>query len=527
MNMSLTLSADYWQNISITPSDIELLQNHLFETETPSSTQELAGVLVEQRIDSEREAQIKKQQTGGDLYLPKEHYKKGQKLIFPALEFRKGEVVSVRPGNNPQHGMFDVIDVLLDNGVQKSFAAALEQHALNEPPQETDQPENGPQEIVETFGEEIEKKLNAALALDESLVQVAGRWFPHALLVDINAGHLNLAEAIMEMAGGAPQTAASLMEQVELPQNDNTKLTEFSLNYALQEDGRFDEVGPAGQVLWCLKRLEPQEVQQVPPYLKYNSIDYDRSLLNEQMLALEADLDDELSEADASSEAVDEVTICLSYPHWRAGTLPISPRAASLFPTAYESPRIRFTLVDGKTGDRLPAWVVREHHYVYGLREWYEKLELFPGSYVDIRRGETPDEVIADPRTRRPTREWIRTVLAGTDGGLVFAILRQSIACDYDERRVIFVPDLENVDQAFSQASKNRQPLDKLIKGMLRELSKLTPQGHVHAEELYSALNILRRVPPAPLLAALVSSDNYVHIGDLYFRLAEMMPEEE
>jgi hypothetical protein len=57
------------------------------------------------------------------------------------------------------------------------------------------------------------------------------------------------------------------MEQIGAPDGVSRNLLEFSLNYALQEDGRFDEVGPAGEVLWCLKRLEPDEVQQPPAAL--------------------------------------------------------------------------------------------------------------------------------------------------------------------------------------------------------------------------------------------------------------------
>jgi hypothetical protein len=53
-------------------------------------------------------------------------------------------------------------------------------------------------------------------------------------------------------------------------------------------------------------------------------------------------------------------------------------------------------------------------------------------------------------------------------------------------------------------------------------MSKLTPQGHVHAQELYAALNIVRRVPPAPLFALLASKPEFTHVGDLHFRLNEM-----
>ena len=90
----------------------------------------------------------------------------------------------------------------------------------------------------------------------------------------------------------------------------------------------------------------------------------------------------------------------------------------------------------------------------------------------------------------------------------------------------VVVPDTSAVDAAFSQVQKSHRPFEKLVRDMLRELAKLTPQGHVHAEELYSAVNILYRVPPAPLLALLASSAAFVHVGDLHFRMAENIAEE-
>lgn len=220
------------------------------------------------------------------------------------------------------------------------------------------------------------------------------------------------------------------------------------------------------------------------------------------------------------------MTITLTYPHWRAGTLPISSRVAAFFPTALESPRIRFTIVDGKSGERIPAWVVREYGYVYGLRKWYEKQKLLPGAYLVLKRSKKPGEVILEAKTHRPNRDWVRTVLAGSDGGLVFAVLKQEINCEYNERMAVMVPDVSAVDAAFLQVTKNRLTLQKLIRDMLRELAKLTPQGHVHAEELYSAVNILRRIPPAPLFALLASTRDFVHVGDLHYRLAENIAEE-
>ena len=526
-NLPLNLPVEYWENFAVTQRDIEFIQNHLFETETPLTSLGLAEVLVHERIRFERETQAKEQKNLGDLYLPQATYRKTQRLIFPALGLKKGVVAEIRPGNNPELGAFEVIEVAFEDGTQRSFAANLADHKLNLPPEEKDDPASDPLAILEAYGEGLAKKIDLALTSDESLVRIAEAWFPQALLIDISEGHLNLAEAVLEMNAGEPLTAVSLMDQIDLPRDSNPMLTEFSMNYALQEDGRFDEVGPAGEVLWCLKRLEPDEVQNIPAVLKYEPVDYPREVLTPQMLALEAQLDDELSETENKTPRNAEMVITLTYPHWRAGTMPISSRVAALFPTALESPRIRFTLVDGKTGEKLPAWVVREYGYVFGLRKWYEKQKLIPGAYIVVRRSKTPGEVIVEAKTHRPNRDWVRTVLVGTDGGLVFAVLKQDISCEYHERMAVVVPDIAAVDTAFTQVTKKRRSLERLTRDMLRELAKLTPQGHVHAEELYSAVNILRRVPPAPLFALLASNPDFVHVGDLHYRLSEASAEEK
>ena len=112
---------------------------------------------------------------------------------------------------------------------------------------------------------DLEHKLDTAFAAaQEFSVRIASRWFPRTLLLDVNTGHLNLAEAVLDMAAGEPLPTEALMKDIELPAGINSKLAEFSLNYALQEDPRFDEVGPRGQVLWCLERLEPEGVRTIP-----------------------------------------------------------------------------------------------------------------------------------------------------------------------------------------------------------------------------------------------------------------------
>jgi hypothetical protein len=313
-----------------------------------------------------------------------------------------------------------------------------------------------------------------------------------------------------------------LIDPIGLTSDVNSKLLEFSLDWAMQNDQRFDEVGPAGKILWFLHRLEPPEVLEPPIYLRYPGIEYDRTLLSKEMLALERDLDDELSPLVTRTPQLDEVEIRLIYPHWRSGTIPLSAQVKHLFPTAYEAPRIRFMLVDGDTGESFPGWVVREKRYVFGLRNWYESRGLIPGSLVRVRRGKKPGEVILKTEHRRSNREWMRTVLVGSDGGIVFAMLKQYVASSFDDRMAIAIPDVEALDQVWARGSRDHQSLERVLMSMVRELSKLNPQGHVHASELYAAINIVRRMPPGPILVQLASQQGLVHLGDLHFRLADL-----
>jgi len=513
-------SPEYWNEIQITRQDVEYLHTYLFEHETPLTTHELAAVFVSERIRVEHLAEQKRRQSGGKTYFPKDSYQAGDDIVIPALNWRHGKVTATRAGQNPEIGVFDVLTVQFDDNSERMFASKLALHTLNDQPVSVETNAVEADTILAEHGVALEKKIEATFRSDDELVRIAGRWFPRALLIDVNVGHLNLAEAVLDMSGGEPLPASALLKEVALSEGGNSKLAEFSLNYALQDDKRFDEVGPAGQVLWCLHRLEPEAVREVSAYLRYENIDHDRSALDSQMIALEKQLDDELSLFDVSAVTdAKEVTVSLIYPHLRAGTLPLSPRVRAMFPTAYETPRVRFTLVDGKTKQKMPGWVALEHGYVYGLRDWYKAHDLMPGSLISIRRGEVPGEVIIEAKTYRATKDWVRTVIVGADGGIVFAMLKQSISAEFNERMVFAIPSLEAVDQLWTQGQKKN--FEQLVVSMIRELSKLTPQGHVHAQELYSAINIVRRVPPAPVFALLASHPEIAHVGDLHFRLSE------
>jgi hypothetical protein len=90
---------------------------------------------------------------------------------------------------------------------------------------------------------------------------------------------------------------------------------------------------------------------------------------------------------------------------------------------------------------------------------------------------------------------------------------------------ILIVPDPSAVDDACEQVAKQHLSFEQLVADMMRELVKLNVQGHVHAQELYSAINIIRRCPPGALMAFLTTSSNYKHVGDLHYRQAEMEAE--
>jgi hypothetical protein len=517
-----SLKKNYWEEFEILSEDLEYLYNHLLEIETPLTPSELVKVLVSERIRKEKQALLSQQNAGGAVFMPKSRYEVGQTLQFPALDWQRGKVSAVRPGVNPELPPFQVIDVALENGESRSFASGVEKHVLNQPVAvNLNDPQLNEAHVLKTYGVVLTRIVAEQFESNPDLVRIAGRWFPRSLLVDINAGHLNLVEAVLEMEGGGPLPARTLMEQIDLPKDINPKLNEFSLNLALQEDDRFDEVGPSGKILWYLHRLEPEPVQRQPSHLRYNPINYNVSSVSHLINQFEGLIADELEGIGNGKITGEEVTLSLIYPHLRAGTLPLCEQMIRFFPTAYESPRVQFTLVDADSGQKLSCWVVRSEKYIYGLRDWYVKNDMMPGSVITIKLGANPGEVFIRANRKRPTREWVRTAMIGVDGGIVFALLKHSLTSTLDERMAIVISDAAALDRLWDQSAKLRGTLVNTVKEMMRELGKLSPQGHVHAQELYAAVNIVRRCPPGPILSLLVENPWAVHLGDLYFRFDE------
>ena len=516
----------YWANLEITSSDLQQLANHLFEKEEPLSIDGLVQVLINHRLAERERERISKLEAIGEVYLPSRSYEIGAKIRFPEFDWKQAVVISNRPGENLALGNFSVSEVEFEDGTHRLFATNLPDHALNSKVYKNQDTENeDPLEIHNIYAPTLRTKLRKALEKQSEVVRIADTWFPRSLLIDISKGYLNLAEAILDSHEGGPLDIEPLMKELELnAEPQNQKLLEFSLNYALQEDPRFDEVGTTGEISWFLKRLEPETVLEPPIYIRSNSIAPLSDSLDEESYKLLYDLDDELSFTNDEIDEVDRinsVTITLSYPHWRSGSIPVTPNSNRVLPSALESENIKISFIDKQTQQPISAWVVRPHNYVIGLREWFDEQNLIPGSNIEISSTKHPGTMLISAEKKRSNKEWIKTVLVGADGGLVFALLRQPIYAGFNERMAIAIPDQDGLDKIWQDRQGRNIPIKSDVFRMMNELSKLNSQHHVHFIDLYAAINVIRRTPPMELLEAIASNPEIIHVGDHYYHLAD------
>ena len=85
----------------------------------------------------------------------------------------------------------------------------------------------------------------------------------------------------------------------------------------------------------------------------------------------------------------------------------------------------------------------------------------------------------------------------------------------------IAIPDKKALDTIWQGQAKDSQPFEKLVVNTVRDMPRLNPQSHVHFTELYAAINVVRRMPPGPIMALLASRPWCIHVGDMYYRLSE------
>jgi hypothetical protein len=86
---------------------------------------------------------------------------------------------------------------------------------------------------------------------------------------------------------------------------------------------------------------------------------------------------------------------------------------------------------------------------------------------------------------------------------------------------IVTASDVDEVDRLWKQAEDKGYPVTQVLYGIFPELSKLNPQGTVHAKTLYAATNVVRRLPPGPLFAVLMQDMNLLPVGDNYWLFAK------
>jgi hypothetical protein len=519
-----TQTPAYWQGqFTLSSKDLESIYNQILEENRVFHLDDIALAVVRRQFQAE-ELASRSEFRQGKLYQPKQKFAVGETVVFPLLDYAVGTVQYTRQGGHPVWGAFTVIGVEFETAsVTREFAADFHQpHPLNEDSGQTFASIQGlmsPEEIFQTFREPILARVQATLDSSKDFIRFHDQYFLRDLLPDFHEGFFNIADAAIDINNG-PLSVDALIEQMGLAEGEKiTDVQRFSVSYRLANDERFDDVGPAGQVLWYLKRISPPEAHQQPERLKIDDQrPYDTSLFDEALLGLLAEIDDEATNpSDIPAVGLDmaSVTLVLNYPHRRAGTLPLTPKTLSFFPISYFNP-VLFQFIDGRTGNLFPAWTAFDDKYVFGLGDWYTRHKLPVGAYITLKRTGNPLQMIIDFQATRSQRDWVRTA-AVSGNKLVFQMGKEAINCRYDELMMVAEFNPAQIDTLWGQLRLRNLSTFDLLCQLFPELSKLNPQSTVHTKTLYSAVNVIHRVGPGVIFQELIQHRCFVSMGNGYW----------
>jgi hypothetical protein len=523
-----TQTATYWQEqFSLTSKDVSHLYSLILDEGVPFSTAALAQAVIERQCRQE-ETLIQAELSKGPVYQPQDMYETGQQIIFPAFEYALGTVVGTRLGHNPDYGEFTVIQVDLggDDGIREFASSLAGEHKLNRKEGEDDLLAAGglltPVELYEKYGSFVEEELVASLEEHEEFALFGSQWFLRDLLLDIQLGYLNIAEALIEIKG-MPVPTVEFLADMDLPAEVSEEIKVLSVNHALHADERFDNVGDGGRDIWYLRRLTPEPVVNPPERLHIEVEPYNRQQIAEELLLIEREIDDEGSgeEVMGPSRPLYKTTISLIYPHWRCGTLPLTVRTRGLFPVAstHHTPVV---LIDGQSGERLQGWVVHEASFVYGLAEWFKRYQLPVGAFVKLERTRDPRVLTVDFEARRLKHLWGKVAVV-QGAKLVFQVRKLPITCEYDDQLTIDEDGPAAIDELRAGVKARGESVLQIMIRILPELIKLSPQSTVHAKTIYSAVNLLKRTPPGPVFARLSTEACFVPMGGGYWTFDETL----
>lgn len=512
-------SETYWNSFQVNDKDVERIYAYMLERGEASPAAELARIVIAARAQEEHERRARTN-SQAQLYQPKNSYAVGQRLIFSALNDVEGTVSGVRPSDNPRLAMFQVLTATFPDGTSREFAASYNvPHPLNEAkPIATGAADESPQEIYARFGATIERALSSRMRADKEFVEQDGKWLLRGLLTQVNEFSLNLAEAAIEQNNVA-MTTAELARILELDlAGPKREIILFSLDYALKRDERFVDVGPRGETRWYLNRLVPADVLATPRILQFARTVPSTEPLPPELETILSEIEDDDPSEHRSENAPALVNLILTYPHRRAGSLPLTQGVHTLFPEA-DKPML-VTLVD-EYNVRIPAWVVPEDNYLFGLKMWYDKSKLNPGALMELAPRDEPLAATIRFQPRRENKSlWVRTAKV-ENGHLTFGKKPLPVAFKYDEDMLIVAEDQNGLDK-LTASNYGDRPLEALLLDIFPELVKLGSGSLIHAKTLYSAVNFAKRVGARAVLSALVNGEAFSSTSGGYFVLQQL-----
>ncbi len=514
-----TQTEAYWRrDFKVRPEDIESIYDLMLEDGRPRTLDELGREVVARHCRQEAQARQPEQAV---VYRPRDHYDEGQQLFFPYLGYALGRVVGVRPGQNPRYGSFSVISVALEGQARvREFAADfLPPHPLNEVPEEAGGAEGEELSIEELclrYGEPVREALSEALAEAPDFVRFDDLWFLRGLLPEVHVGHLNLAEAVIDVASH-PLSAEEILQQVELPGDSKPQARVFALNLALAGDSRFDNVGLETRPRWFLYNLEPPAVAAKPDRLQPSYPTTGGEWLHRESLEIAQEIGDELDGLPAElyvGPAVEtgKAAFVLNYPHRQSGTLPLTRQILALFPSE-EYTRIPIHFVDGRTDSRWLGWILPKEGYGWGLGDWYAREEVPAGATVELLATHDPYAIVVRCEVRSRRSEWVR-VPRVENNRLTFEIRKRAYTCRYDRNLLLGEPtETTRLEELRVRHRAEGRPLFEAILVVFPELAKLGSQGLVHAKALYAAINVTRRSGAIPIFAELARHACFDPVG--------------
>ena len=538
------LTEEYWRSFALSDEELDYLHQLILDAGIPQTTAFLAYSLVERRC--EQEEAYAEEAVELLPYDPRQAYKVGQEIVVKVqrrreIVYLRGTVTGKRDIWMNSFGQCQAIRVRIGErrkAKSKEYVASAKRGFDDWKPIPEEQVVGedwglgqtdeyvAPGEVFEQFQGYVVHQLTRQLDVDVRFIHFGHEWFVPELLTLLPEDELAAAVRRIEQTGD-PLPLHSLARVPEMPRQNEEFVQQFSWNYSLSRDPRFDNVGTADVPLWFLRALEPPEAVEKPPRLAIPAVPYTREYqyVHRELRDIARDIDDEGSEGEASpvtTERIPSVEFVLGFAHRVTGTVPLTSRIRRVFPQA-DGPRTRITFIDGRSGERLPGWAMHEDRYAWGLTEWYDENLIWAGAYIRLETTENPLDIVVDYiRLAQPKEEGVR-VPHVIDGRLTFEWQTRTVHYKYDPLMLIAETRFEDMEALWLEAEKVGKPIFEVMCDVFPELARLHPQGHVHARTLYSAVNLVRRCAPATVFCQLSQRVCFDPVGGGYWTYDESL----